>query len=37
MEYYIYTLSNPITKEIRYIGQTKNLKDMIHKKVQLCI
>lgn len=27
---FIYTLSHPITKEIRYVGKTKNLKERFH-------
>lgn len=31
MEYYIYTLSDPISLDIRYIGKTKNLKDRLQR------
>lgn len=31
MEYYIYTLSDPISNEIRYVGKTKNLKDRLSR------
>ena len=34
--YFIYELIDPITLEVRYIGQTKNLKkraDIVHVKV----
>lgn len=30
-EYYIYTLSDPISNEIKYIGKTKNLKDRLYR------
>ena len=29
MQYYIYTLSDPLSNEIKYIGKTKNLKDRL--------
>lgn len=28
-KYYIYTLSDPISDEIKYIGKTKNIKDRL--------
>lgn len=31
MTYYIYTLSDPTSKEIKYIGKTKNLKDRLSR------
>ena len=31
MKYYIYTLSDPTSKEIRYIGYTKDLKDRLRR------
>jgi len=31
MKYYIYTLSDPISKEIKYIGKTKDLKDRLSR------
>ena len=30
MKVYIYTLEHPITKEVRYIGKTKNPKERFH-------
>ena len=29
MNVYIYTLSHPITKEVRYVGKTKNPKQRL--------
>jgi len=34
MKYYIYTLSDPILKEVKYIGKTKNLKDRLSRHMQ---
>jgi len=31
MEYFIYTLSDPISNEIRYVGKTKDLKDRLRR------
>jgi len=31
MDYFIYTLSDPIDEEIKYIGKTKNLKDRLQR------
>lgn len=31
MEYYIYTLTDPISLEIKYIGKTKNIKDRLQR------
>lgn len=36
MEYFIYTLSDPISKEIKYIGKTKNLKDRLQRHMSPC-
>jgi hypothetical protein len=36
MEYFIYTLSDPIDKEIKYIGKTKNLKDRLQRHMNPC-
>lgn len=34
MKYYIYTLSDPVSKEIKYIGKTKNLDDRLSRHMQ---
>jgi hypothetical protein len=31
MEYYIYTLSDPISNQIKYVGKTKDLKDRLKR------
>lgn len=36
MDYFIYTLSDPISKEIKYIGKTKNLKDRLQRHMTPC-
>lgn len=36
MDYFIYTLSDPISKEIKYIGKTKNLKDRLQRHMNPC-
>lgn len=33
MEIYIYTLSHPITKEIRYVGKTKSIKQRLKSHI----
>lgn len=36
MDYFIYTLSDPISKEVKYIGKTKNLKDRLQRHMTPC-
>lgn len=36
MDYFIYTLSDPISMEIKYIGKTKNLKDRLQRHMSPC-
>ena len=36
MELYIYTLSDPTSNEIRYIGKTKNMKDRLQRHMSPC-
>jgi len=34
MEYFIYTLSDPISNEIKYVGKTKDLKDRLQRHMR---
>lgn len=36
MVYFIYTLSVPISKEVKYIGKTKNLKYKLQRHMNPC-
>ena len=34
---YIYTLTDPITNQVRYVGKTKNLKQRRHNHLNKCL
>lgn len=37
MKGYIYTLSDPITNQVRYIGQTRNIENRLNMHLERCV